>query len=308
MEEMQSALAELQTINGVSIKSGVLGASLTTFCIGGPLQYLVLVQSEKELPAVLECFRRWGQQYRVLGAGSNLLISSAGLSGWVIKLGSGFRYLREAGEEEFEVGGGASLMTLVRDLCSRGLSGLEFAGGIPGSVGGATFMNAGAYGAQMLERILKINYYDNQGKLQIVSPAELAFGYRESRLPRGAVVSSVRLRLKQGDPQRAEKLRAEYLAERKRKQPLNQPSAGSVFKNPAPGKSAGFLIEQTGLKGRRSGGACISPRHANWIVNEQRQATHEDVLCLMRLCHEQVLEKFAIELVPEIELWCERPW
>lgn len=299
---------ELGQIKGVALKLRAAGAELTTFHIGGPIECLLEPESEEGLAGLAQVLRSAGFGARLLGAGSNLLISSRGVPGYVIKLGRGFGAVRKVGAAEFEVGGGVRLMNLSRQLCEAGYAGLEFAAGIPGSVGGAACMNAGAHGRQIMDVIGTIRFLDRDGQWQIRRARDLPVAYRQGGLPAGAIVSSIALALSQEDPRLVQARRAELLAERRRKQPLEQPSAGSVFKNPAPDKSAGWLIEQAGLKGRCKGGACISEKHANWIVNPERRATHQDVLELMRLCHRLVLERFSIELVPEIQMWCEEAW
>jgi UDP-N-acetylmuramate dehydrogenase len=244
-----------------------------------------------------------GVSWRVLGNGSNLLIDDAGIETCVIRLGKGFRFLREAAAGEFVVGGATSLMTISRELSDRGYSGLEFAGGIPASLGGAVRMNAGAHGGEMAQVLHSVTAVHGRGETVTLNAADLRFAYRHSELPPGAIVTEARLTLTPGDAQRSAELRAKFLAERKARQPLTVPCAGSIFKNPPGSKSAGALIESTGLKGTWNGGAQVSELHANWIVNPKRTATAAEVLQLITKCQEQVLAQHGVELHPELVVW-----
>lgn len=289
--------AELERVSGVRVRAQVLGSTVTTYAIGGPLQYLVEPDSCEQLAAVQRFLSEHGEAARVLGAGSNLLINDGGVPGWVIRLGRGLRGCEALGGGRFRVGGGAALMNLSRSLSQAGWAGLEFAGGIPASIGGATRMNAGAHGGEMAQVLRVIEVVTSQGETLRLDPLELCFSYRHSQLPAGAIVSAVEIELTESDAAVTEQRRAEYLAHRKKYQPLTLPSAGSVFKNPDPQRPAGKLIEAAGLKGQRRGGAQISELHGNWIVNPERKASAADVEALIALCQERVGERLEVELV-----------
>lgn len=285
------------------VRQGVSGASRTTFAIGGELEFLVECSAPDQISEIIETLAAEGEEYRVLGAGSNVLIPSGGLAGVTLMLGREFRYCEQQGQSSFRVGGATPLMSISREMCAQGFAGLEFAAGIPGSVGGASFMNAGAHGGQMSNVLRTVRYVTPEGKLEKKAIRELTFQYRSLGLPAGCLIYSVELCLKKEDPGEVCERRRICLEERKRRQPLSLPSAGSVFKNPSPERSAGYLIDHAGLRGLWQGGAQISELHANWIVNPRRQATDSDVLTLMSRCQDEVLQKFSIALEPEIRIW-----
>ena len=294
---------DFRRVTGVKLRMNVPAGGLATFRIGGPLEYLIEPDSVEELIGTIGFLRSHGQSWRILGAGSNLLISSDGLTGWHIKLGHGFRHMESLGGTLVSVGAAYGLMTLSRELCAQGLAGLEFAGGIPGSIGGAIRMNAGAYGGQMADVLKSVTCVDADGQTVVFKSSDLQFAYRDCSLPAGMIVCSAELALRADCKDETERRRTAYLEERRKKSPLQFPSAGSVFRNPEPARSAGYLIEQCGLKGAVAGGAKISDLHANWIINENRQATHSDVLALIGMCQEKVEEKFGVRLHTEIKVW-----
>ncbi len=296
----------IQTVNslvGDRVRRDVSAASLTTFSIGGSLAALITVESVEELRQVLSLLYREGQSVRMLGFGSNLLVSDAGVSGWVIKLGPQFREVREESEGTFFLGGAASLMSLSRKISDEGYAGFEFAAGIPASVGGAAFMNAGAHGADIGSRIVSVSGVLPNGEAYEWQGEELPWCYRFSGLPLGVVVTSIRVRLTPGDRHAIAKACAENLAHRRATQPLSLSSAGSVFKNPSPEQTAGRLLEAAGLKGCSVGGASVSMLHANWIVNPEKRASAADVRELIQRCIAQVKEQSGIELEPEVKIW-----
>jgi UDP-N-acetylmuramate dehydrogenase len=288
------------------VRRDVLGSDLTTFAIGGELSLLVEPQDLSQLLAVSKFLAAADLPWRVLGAGSNLLISDQGVKAVVLKLGKGFRTLSsiEHGRVPglIEVGGAASLMTLSRSMSEQGLSGLEFAGGIPASIGGAVFMNAGAHGGE-IGAVLKEVAFVIDGEEHRVAAKTLPFSYRHSGIDPKAIVTSAIFELTPGDREKIIAHRAECLRERKLRQPLNSPSAGSVFRNPAPDAPAGRLIESCGLKGQELGGAQISEMHGNWIVNPRRVATSKDVQELISLCIQTVNQMHGVTLRPEVVSW-----
>lgn len=285
------------------IRHGVLGSTLTTFGIGGPLAAVITVENTEELSGVLGVLAAEQQSVRTLGYGSNCLIDDSGLDQWIVRLGAGFKGMSISPDGLVSVGAAASLMSVARKLSDDGLSGLEFAAGIPASIGGAAFMNAGAHGSELCRRIVSVEGVLHNGSHVSWSVADLPWRYRSSGLPAGVTVTSVTLQLEAGDTDRISRCCSENLAERRARQPLALASAGSVFKNPTPEMPAGRLIEAAGLKGTRVGGAVVSELHANWIVNQERKATAADVLSLMALCQLRVRESCGIELEPEVRLW-----
>jgi len=302
---MQSShLDELRDNLGVSVRVDVPGSTLTTFSIGGPVGVLVEPDDIDQLAKALSFLAQTGQSYRLLGFGSNSLLPDCGVEGWVIKLGRGFRYLDFNSRNSVVVGGAMSLMTLCRKCADQGLSGLEFAGGIPASLGGAVRMNAGAHGSEMAEIIRRVRVVDSTGRVLDLDPAELDFKYRSCSLPSGSIVVEVELGLAASDKESVNRKMLESLDYRRSTQPLVYPSAGSVFKNPAgTDLSAGAVIESLGLKGKKIGGAEISQLHANWIINPGKKAKDCDVISLIQLCQTMADRQLSVTLEPEVEVW-----
>lgn len=284
------------------IKLDLPAASITTLAVGGPVRALVTVESVAELQKVLALLSAEQQTVYPFGFGSNVLVGDAGLEGWVIRLGGSFRDIKRQGSG-VTLDGGVSLMSASRKLSEQGLSGIEFASGIPASIGGAVFMNAGAHGGEMASCVAGVTAVLPDGTLHEWSGREVAWSYRSSGLPCGAVIVRARVELVEGDPAFIAKKCADNVAYRRATQPLSLPSAGSIFKNPSPEVSAGFLLEQAGLKGVGVGGALVSAMHANWIVNPDKQASAADVLALIKLCSAKVLERSGVVLQPELKLW-----
>lgn len=279
------------------------GSELTTFAIGGSIPFYLDVDSVDELKALLVFFKERGISYRVLGNGSNLLIPDEGITSWILHLGRAFRFSEKTGESSFTAGAATPLMTISRRFSDDGYSGLEFAAGIPGSIGGAVRMNAGAHGSCMGEIIKSVRMLIPSGEVVEVERKDLTFHYRDSGITEGTIVLSAELELAQSDKTATRRRRQEMLAERKAHQPLQFPSAGSTFRNPLPDKPAGMLIEGAGLKGYRIGGAEVSQLHANWIINPDKQATAADVKKLMELCQRRVHDLAALTLEPEVVMW-----
>lgn len=275
----------------------------TSFRIGGPADAWVEVGSVEELCDLLALAARFGTRVFTLGGGTNILVSDRGVRGIVLHLGRGFEYIEwtVAGEEATVIAGAATpFKKLVVDVVERGFAGLEFAEGIPGLLGGGLTMNAGAFGGEIgrvVERLAGVTREGNRCELE---RAELTFEYRRLDLPRGFVISAVHLRLRRGDPREIAARVGSAREKRKGSQPLGLPNAGSIFKNPS-GSFAGRLLEEAGVKGLRVGGARVSERHANFIVNEE-QATAEDVRMLMQEMKERVLAHSGVLLEPEVKL------
>ncbi len=269
----------------------------TTFRIGGPADALVTVDTESQLCAVAAALRRVGVPFFLLGNGSNLLVADTGYRGVAVRLGGAFRSIRRSGRNMW-AGAGAMLGELAGEAMEQGLSGLEFAFGIPGTVGGAVRMNAGAYGGELSRVVTCARVLDAEGSVQTVDAGRLEFGYRQSGVPRkGWIVLGAAFSLREGRREEIAARMQEFSRRRKEKQPLEYPSAGSAFKRPQ-GHFAGQLIEEAGLRGRRVGDAQISEKHCGFIVNRGR-ATAADVRRLMRETQQTVLEKSGVWLEPE---------
>lgn len=273
----------------------------TSFKTGGPAKLFIIPRDENEVSEIMRICDETGIEPFILGKGSNLLVSDEGIkSKAVIYIGESFDYIREIDEFSFEAGAGASMASVCKYALSRSLSGLEFAYGIPGSAGGAAFMNAGAYGGEVKDVITLCKHIDSKGEKGQFADGELDFSYRHSIYSAGGyVITSVVFRLKKGEKNQIEAAMRDFISRRKDKQPLEYPSAGSVFKRPE-GYFAGALIEQSGLKGERIGGAMVSEKHAGFIINYDN-ATTDDVIRLIRHCQRTVKERFSVDLETEIK-------
>ena len=269
----------------------------TTYRVGGPAALFVECATVADLSAATTILAEEGVDWRVLGKGSNVLVSDSGYPGAVLVLGRDFkRHVLD--EEHLRAGAGVVLAALVRDAFSEGRTGLEFAVGIPGTVGGALAMNAGSRDEWIGSIVESVTLFVPGTGLVAVRGPEISWGYRSSGLQsRGIIVETV-LRVVEGDLDQIRRTMEASLRRRKRSQPLSVPNAGSVFMNPE-GDSAGRLIEAAGLKGARVGGAAVSDVHANFIVNAGG-ATSADVLDLVRLVRDTVKEAYGIELSPEV--------
>lgn len=273
----------------------------TTFQIGGPADLFLTAHNTAMLSDVLREAKELGVRAMMLGNGSNMLVSDGGVRGAVVFLDGAFCEVSQRGEAEIVCGAGLSLAGLCNFAKSRALTGLEFAWGIPGSVGGAVYMNAGAYGDEMSGIVTSVSHVAPDGTYGILSGDSLRFGYRHSAyMENGCTIVSATLQLQKGDAAQIALLMEEHYNSRKAKQPLNKPSAGSVFKRPE-GHFAGALIEQCGLKGRRVGGAAVSEKHAGFIVN-LGGATCKDVLDLIDVIKETVLKETGVSLECEVRM------
>lgn len=272
----------------------------TTFRIGGPADVYLVVSDCAALRKLCQKAAELGVRVVPLGNGSNTLVRDEGVRGAVIALGDGFRKIEAVGNASIECGAGVSLARLCSFARDCSLTGLEFAWGIPGLVGGAAFMNAGAYGGSMSEVITACSHVTPSGEAGALRGAELCFGYRHSAYTEnGCFITSVRVALRPGRREAIDAAMEELYSRRKEKQPLELPSAGSVFKRPE-GHFAGTLIEQCGLKGRRVGGAEVSGKHAGFIVN-MGGATCGDVLALIEVIRETVLRETGVTLECEVK-------
>lgn len=282
------------------IKNKINLAGLTSFKVGGRAQYFCEPKDLKSLQWALLWAKQAGLKVFILGAGSNILVSDAGVAGLVIKLSHpNFKQLYRQGSC-IVAGSGLKLSQLILFAAGASLSGLEFLAGIPGSLGGSLAGNAGAWGSSIGALAEQIGVVDYRGRLKILEPGQFKFGYRKSNLNKYIIIWA-KLKLSCSNKTIIMRRLKEYAARRQAAQNDRLPNAGCVFKNPAR-NSAGCLIDQCGLKGRQRGGAKISGRHANFILNTGR-AKSRDVLFLMDLIQKKVKEKFKVNLEPEIKIW-----
>ena len=293
------ATQRLRALKGASVRAAEPMSRHTSFRIGGKAAMLVECDELSALTEALEILAEEDVDWRVLGKGSNLLVSDEGYAGAVVVLGKDFRHFTTE-DDELKTGAAVPLARLVQEAFSKGLSGLEFAVGIPGTVGGAIVMNAGSRDEWFDSVIRSVTVLEPGRGLVGLRRSEVSWGYRSTDLRSRGIVVEASLRLEQGDPTKIRWAMERSLSRRKRTQPLSMPSAGSIFKNPV-GDSAGRLIEAAGLKGMTVGGAQISETHANFIVN-LGTASASDVLSVMERARETVKEAFGVELEPEIEL------
>jgi UDP-N-acetylenolpyruvoylglucosamine reductase len=281
----------------IELLEGVRLAQLTTIGTGGPARYLGRPQTVEELVEVLRFAAASDVEVEPIGLGSNVLAADAGVDALVLRLAGALAAVRVEGDT-IVAGGGAANAVCLHRARQAGLGGLEFASAIPGTVGGGVRMNAGAYGSDWSAIVLEALVVGAAGERRLL-PDELGLAYRRSALRSGEVVAEVRLRLWPRPPGEIKAAVAELLARRKEAQPTTKRTFGSVFKNPPAGPSAGSLIESSGLKGHRIGGAVISERHANFIENAGGAAS-ADALALMALARSRVHERFGVALEHEV--------
>ncbi|SFS50075.1 UDP-N-acetylmuramate dehydrogenase [Marininema halotolerans] len=273
----------------------------TTWKVGGPADLFIYPRSREELEKTMMVIREHHLPWRIIGRGSNLLVRDGGIRGAVIKLGAGLDHLQVVGEQVV-VGGGYSFVKLSVMVAKHGLTGLEFAGGIPGTVGGAVFMNAGAHGSELSQVLESAEVLLEDGRWVRITAEEMAFRYRTSILQsemRG-IVTEATFNLREGDREVVATTMAQFKDRRRMTQPLQFPCAGSVFRNP-PGDHSGRLIEAAGLKGYRIGDAEVSEQHANFIIN-RGQATANDVLALIQHIIRTIEDKYGVTLEPEVRV------
>ena len=273
-------------------------AKHTSFRIGGPADVLAQPADEAELAALLKRAGEHAVPVTLVGNGSNLLVRDKGIRGLVIKLSNLFNSITVDGNV-LTFGSGISLAMASKKAASLSLSGLEFAVGIPGTIGGAVYMNAGAYDGEMAKVVTSVRVMDREGKISELKASELAFAYRHTALQNsGLIVTSVTCVLQPDEADAIAAKMADFSQRRISKQPLELPSAGSMFKRP-PGYFAGTLIDQTGLKGYTVGGAQVSTKHAGFVVNVGG-ATAQDVLQLISDVQSKVFAAHGVRLEPEV--------
>ena len=295
LERLSAALPGVSTLAAEPL------AKHTSFRIGGPAEALVCPRNEDELAAVLAVCRAEGITPRILGGGTNILAPDEGVPGVVIST-RGLDALELSGDGLIVAGAGVPLARLAVFAQKHGLTGLEFAHGIPGTVGGGMYMNAGAYGGELVQVAVSALFLTAAGGLKSYEGEEMGLGYRRSAfmgLP--GVIVSASFRLQAGDPEAIQARMKELMEKRRASQPLDLPSAGSTFKRPVGGYAAA-LIQEAGLKGFRVGDAQVSEKHAGFVVN-LGHATGAEVLTLIARVREIVKAKSGIELEPEVRIW-----
>ncbi|MEY8304740.1 UDP-N-acetylmuramate dehydrogenase [Anaerosalibacter bizertensis] len=272
----------------------------TSFKIGGPADIMIIPGNEKELIEGIKICKDNNINYYIMGNGSNLLVSDKGIEGVVIKISEEFGDI-VVNDTTIKAESGALLTVVSKKALKNSLTGLEFASGIPGSIGGAITMNAGAYGGEMKDIVTKVRCLNGDGNIVEYSNEEMKFRYRKSRVEEeGLIVLSVEMELEKGDYKTIEERMRELTEKRTSKQPLHLPSAGSTFKRPE-GYFAGKLIDDSGLRGIRHGGAQVSEKHCGFIVNIDN-ATSEDVRTLIRTVQKIVKDNYGVELETELKI------
>lgn len=272
----------------------------TTFRVGGPADCLLEIGGREELQKICHYLQLAGIPYFVMGNGSNLLVSDRGFRGVVLRISQGMNEIRVNGRY-LTAQAGATMAQVARAAMEHGLTGMEFASGIPGTVGGGVVMNAGAYGGEMSQVVRNVEVLGRDGEFWNLDNETMEFGYRRSSI-RGHeyIVTEVEFELQEGDSARIREVMEDLNARRREKQPLEYPSAGSTFKRPQ-GHFAGELIMNAGLRGSRVGGAMVSEKHCGFIVNTQPGITRAcDIMELIQRTRDTVRERFEVELEPEV--------
>ncbi len=285
---------------GCEVKKDVSMKMYTSFKTGGNAALMVSPTSEKQLLKLVKKCKSLGIKPFVLGNGSNLLVSDKGIDNVVIHIGKGFDEIKLLDETTVFCSSGVSLMKLCRFALENSLSGLEFAYGIPGTVGGAMYMNAGAYGGEMKDVAYECAYITFDGENGVLKGDEMNLSYRKSAFTDSEkIIASAIFKLEKGSKTEIENKMNEFMSKRKEKQPLEYPSAGSTFKRPE-GHFAGQLIEECGLRGKSIGGAQVSEKHCGFIINKSN-ATSADILDLIEFVRDEVLEQKGIMLETEVK-------
>ena len=270
-----------------------------SFKVGGPCPLLIEPKNENQLKDIITEIRKENIPFAVLGNGTNILVSDGGIDKVIVKIGDEMTRLSLEGEDVISCSAGTKVVTLCKFALEKSLSGLEFAYGIPGTCGGAVFMNAGAYGGEVKDVLSEITYLTPDSELKTMSAEEAELSYRHSVFKEnGCIVVSAKFKLKKAPKEEIKNAMTDFLSRRKDKQPLEYPSAGSTFKRPE-GYYAGALIEQCGLKGKTVGGAQISEKHAGFLINKNN-ATAKDITDLITLTRETVKKETGVTLEPEV--------
>ena len=298
---MRKVLEVIESENLGKYEEDVSLKKYTTYNVGGKASVIVYPKNVDCLIKLLKVIKEENVKYKVLGKGSNVLFSSKKFNGIIIKLDE-FDQIKFLSRNKIRVGAGYSLIKLCMLACKKGLAGLEFAAGIPGNIGGAVYMNAGAYKSDMGYVVQNVKVLTPELKIITLENKEMNFHYRTSFLQThpGYICLEVTLKLQKGKKELIEEVIKERKQRRLASQPLEYPSAGSVFRNPE-GMFAGQLIEELGLKGMKKGGAMVSEKHANFIIN-YKNATGEDIKELIEYVHDEVLKKYNVDRKVEQEL------
>ena len=297
---MKKIIDEIRKLNIETVKENESLSKYTTFRIGGKADLLIEAKSDEEVLKLVRLFDETKTPYMLIGKGSNLLISDEGLTRPVIVLDKNFAKIKVLDGDVLYAEAGASLKSLANKALELGLGGLEAISGIPGTVGGGVYMNAGAYGSEIKDLVTKIRCIKNKEIVEI-DASEAKFGHRRSVFQdEGYVILGAYFKLYEKSREDIEKEQRDYTQRRKDKQPLEYPSAGSVFKRPE-GYYASKLIEDAGLKGLSVGGAMVSPKHSGFIINTGG-ATFNDVVTLISEVKKIIKEKFAVDLKEEIRI------
>ncbi len=285
----------------IQLKEGELLRNHTTFRIGGAAKYFAVPKNEEEIMEAVDFAIVKDLPYYILGKGSNVLFPDEGYSGVVIEIGAGMEKVERIGDTGIRAQAGMSLSSLAAFAAREGLAGLEFAGGIPGTLGGAVTMNAGAYGGEIKDVVVSAKVMDEDGGVKVLSRDELELGYRTSIVQKKQlIVLEAEFSLQPGETEGIQNTMKELNAKRREKQPLEYPSAGSTFKRPE-GYFAGKLIEDAGLRGYRVGDAQVSEKHCGFVVNRGK-ATCAEVLQLIEEVQKKVKEQFGVQLEPEVRI------
>ncbi|MDY5051795.1 MAG: UDP-N-acetylmuramate dehydrogenase [Candidatus Mucispirillum faecigallinarum] len=284
----------------MKIEENVLLKDYTSYKTGGPAKYFAMCYSTDDVRQALKYAYDNNLDYEVIGGGSNLLVSDEGYNGLIIATSKLNRYIINYGNKILKCGAGINLADLVYYACSHGLAGMESMAGIPGTLGGAVKMNAGAYNQEIKDTNINAALMDKKGNIVIKSNEEIGYGYRLSPGTNGYIVLWAEFLYSESESSALLEKRKEILEKRKEKQPLHKPSCGSVFKRPE-GNYAGTLIEKCSLKGYRIGGAEVSMKHANFILNEDN-ATSEDIYNLIKYVQETVYNQTGYKLEPEVRM------
>lgn len=292
-------ILEQENISKEKIQYNVPMSKYTSFKVGGPAECLIKIETLEELKQILEIAQNNNIKTTIIGNGSNILVKDEGIKGIVLKIE--IKKFELSKENELIVGSGNKLGEIAQKLAKEEITGFEFASGIPGTVGGAIRMNAGAHGSEMKDVVKTIIYINKKGEINTIENAQAEFEYRKSMFSKNDfIIIEAKMKFSKGNKEEIQAKMQEYLTYRKEKQPIEYPSAGSTFKRGTDFITA-KLIDECGLKGYKIGGAQISEKHAGFIINTGN-ATAEDILKLIEYTKKQVYDKFGKEIEPEIEI------
>ena len=289
----------IDDIKGITVLEQELMQKHTTFRVGGAAKYFAMPKNVDEIQTLIAYCQKQNMPYCVLGNGSNVLFADAGYDGMIIQIGNAMSEIRVDGTAVYAQAG-AILARVAKTAYEAGLTGMEFAAGIPGSIGGAIVMNAGAYGGEMKDIVSCVDVLSTDGTRRKYTCDEMEFSYRHSIIDSDKIVVGVELALQKGDKTVILNRMNELAEARRSKQPLEYPSAGSTFKRPE-GYFAAKLIDDSGLRGYRVGGAMVSEKHCGFVVNVEHAST-ADVLAVMQHVQEVVNEKYGVMLEPEVRI------